>query len=63
MDNSETQEVFNSIKDKLSHWTSSVFNEFYGLQKLGSLYYYTDMNALVNGIIVPEPEVNREICL
>lgn len=31
MDNSETQEVFNSIKDKLSHWTSSVFNEFYGL--------------------------------
>lgn len=27
MDNSETQEVFNSIKDKLSHWTSSVFND------------------------------------
>lgn len=45
MDNSETQEVFNSIKDKLSHWTSSVFNEFYGLQKLGSLYYYTDINS------------------
>lgn len=62
MDNSETQEIFNSIKDKLRHWTSSVFNEFYGLQKLGSLYYYTDMNALVNGIIVPKPEVNREIC-
>ena len=63
MDNSETQEIFNSIKDKLRNWTSSVFNEFYGLQKLGSLYYYTDMNALVNGIIVPEPEVNHEICL
>lgn len=62
MDNSETQEIFNSIMDKLRHWTSSVFNEFYGLQKLGSLYYYTDMNALVNGIIVPKPEVNREIC-
>lgn len=63
MDNSETQEIFNSIKDKLSNWTSFVFSEFYGLQKLGSLYYYTDMNALVNGIIVPEPEANREICL
>lgn len=25
MDNSETQEIFNSIKDKLRHWTSSVF--------------------------------------
>lgn len=47
MDNSETQEIFNSIKDKLRHWTSSVFYEFYGLQKLGSLYYYTDMNALL----------------
>ena len=63
MDNFETQEIFNSIKDKLSNWASNVFNEFYGLQKLASLYYYTDMNALVNGIIVPEPEVNREICL
>lgn len=63
MDNSETQEIFNSIKDKLRHWTSSVFYEFYGLQKLGSLYYYTDMNALVNGIIVPNPEANKEICL
>lgn len=31
MDNSETQEIFNSIKDKLSSWTSFVFSEFYGL--------------------------------
>lgn len=63
MDNFEKQEVYDSIKGKLSHWTTMVFNEFDGLQKLDSLYYYTDMNALVNGIIVPEPEENREICL
>ncbi len=63
MDSSEKQNVYKSIESKLRHWTTMVFNEFDGLQKLGSLYYYTDMNALVNGIIVPEPEASREICL
>lgn len=54
---------FNKIKDKLYNWTSMVFTRFQELQKVKSLYYYTDMNALVNGIIVPSPEANKEICL
>ncbi|MBQ4126552.1 MAG: hypothetical protein IJD72_01100, partial [Alistipes sp.] len=27
------------------------------------LYYYTDIDALLNGIIVKDPKENKEICL
>lgn len=47
MDNSETQEIFNGINDKLRHWTSFVFSEFYGLQKLGCLYLDSMQNIYI----------------
>lgn len=55
--------VFDSISPKLTKWMELLFYKFKNLQNEKSLYYYTDMQALVNGIIVPSPEKDREICL
>lgn len=63
MDTSEIVAIYKSIEKYMAGWTSSVFTEFNKLQKTKSIYYYTDMNALVNGIIVPNPEANKELCL
>lgn len=63
MDNSDLLEVYKSIEGRLFQWVCNVFSEFGKLQNATSLYYYTDMNALINGIIVPNPEVGKEICL
>lgn len=59
----DPNEVFNSISPKLPKWMALLFYKFENLQNEKSLYYYTDMQALVNGIIVPSPEKGREICL
>lgn len=59
----DPNEVFNSISPKLTKWITLLFYDFKKLQGERNLYYYTDMQALVNGIIVPSPEKNREICL
>lgn len=59
----DPNEVFNSISPKLPKWIALLFYKFENLQNEKSLYYYTDMQALVNGIIVPSPEKGREICL
>lgn len=44
----------------------NVFWKFFSQNKLSrckSIYHYTDLNALINGIIVPKPEEGKEICL
>lgn len=43
-----------------------VFWKFFYQEKLSrckSIYHYTDLSALINGIIVQEPEEGKEICL
>lgn len=63
MDTAEILANYKSIEKYIFGWASSVFTEFNEFQKTKTVYYYTDMNALVNGIIVPNPEANKEICL
>lgn len=52
--------LLNSIMDEA---TDLCFTERKPLYKEKMVYYYTDIDALLNGIIVDEPKQDEEICL
>lgn len=55
--------AYKAIEARLYDWTVNLFTNHNDLDRINSIYYYTNTEALVNRIIVSNPELGKEICL
>lgn len=59
----DVDEMIRSARKHLRGCIQKLFYKYKEIENQKQLYHYTDIEALLNGIIVPNPDPEEEICL